>query len=558
MKIFRVFTGKTSWSDRGQGFGILLLLSAILFAVSVALRFKYFGDIASGNSEASTGDILRWTRMWFEEGPASVRFQMPDLFKSIESPDLSSRGIYLSYPPGVVLFPYLISLLVGHYPSPSTLMGVNLLGHFFAGVCAGRIIQICLVRSGCKEFFTYGSVAIALILVYFSRGPFYFLQNVYVHDTAVILWISLLTIVELQIWIDLNQSNKLRAIYFTLLFIFSFLALFTDWSAYFVLFLFFLVNLFCYQKSKKPEYLTLLILKSVAVILSLLFYMAIIFLNDYQNLLGRFSDRFGLGAGIGVDQKVSFDPRLLLDIGMTIFNLPTVFFALLILLGYFAYFFSVVKKDQAGFSSFEKRYIYFIVPFGLFLGGILYNLFFFNHTYFHLWSGIKFTIPIAFLVAISPLVILFFSEKFFKRRWLKFFLYISWFPAVFLAGYTLKQCFDTGGLFPPRDRFAIEYRYLDSVREKLIFSDVVFSYDFSVGQKTLQSAYLSRPVYRVQTPDEVIKKLTAVGNNATAILFYRSENSPSPWNNALAVINRLGDYGGYHVVRLALKSKAES
>ena len=171
---------------RGVGIGGLLLLLGAIFWLSVLERQPRFGDLQGRGHEWLTGSAVKFTRNWFREGAWNLRFAMLENPRSIEFPDLRSRQPYVSYPVGCLLPVYATSMLTRREPSPALVMSVNLASHFIGALAIFAIIALALEELGLAASARVSFALLGFLFYVFLPGPFYWFQNVYFSDQAIV------------------------------------------------------------------------------------------------------------------------------------------------------------------------------------------------------------------------------------------------------------------------------------------------------------------------------------------------------------------------------------
>ena len=99
--------------------------------------------------QEGTGLTLKYSRNWWREGRAQPA--VPVLLHrplSIETPTIETRGIYPSYPPGIVVEVHTVAKLCGREPGPAMVMRMNLATHLLTALCLGLTVFAVLVRNG--------------------------------------------------------------------------------------------------------------------------------------------------------------------------------------------------------------------------------------------------------------------------------------------------------------------------------------------------------------------------------------------------------------------------
>src|ERR1700728_2065343 len=103
------------------GLTFAIAIVAGIFAISLFWRLQLASEISGDRTELVTAQLYAWLQNWVHDGALSIHFTMPYRPLSIESFDLRHRDeLYRSYPPGVLVPPYLLFLM--YKQAPMTLL----------------------------------------------------------------------------------------------------------------------------------------------------------------------------------------------------------------------------------------------------------------------------------------------------------------------------------------------------------------------------------------------------------------------------------------------------
>lgn len=182
-------------------FSITTLVLLTLVTVAVALyswRFRrdMFDTMASGH-EWLTASTVIFSRNWYLEGALKLRLLQLWNPRSIEFPDIASRQVYVSAPPGTVIPIYITSCLLGTEPSVAIVHGYNLVSHCLITLTLALTVYYVL-RSHSFTVFSCSLMACAAIC-FFLLFPvnMYGFQNIFYSDQAVVLPAVLFIFLEL-------------------------------------------------------------------------------------------------------------------------------------------------------------------------------------------------------------------------------------------------------------------------------------------------------------------------------------------------------------------------
>lgn len=215
---------------------VLVLVGLCL--LSVVIRLDWFGELSSGKHSWLTEHSINALRSWWIDGAWNSFFLNLPIPPSPIFSSLEERMVYVSYPPGHLLFPHLLSTLLQVPPSPSLLMAVNLVGHFLTAFFVFLLVD-SIARKFAKQKLQKLIALVAASIVLFSAGPSYWLQNVYFADQAVIPFFSAFLFFEYR-RLSSPHSSKWAWAVFTV----GLLGGLTDFLFFILLFLAFLNRLF--------------------------------------------------------------------------------------------------------------------------------------------------------------------------------------------------------------------------------------------------------------------------------------------------------------------------
>lgn len=174
----------------------LCLVTLCVFSYTVIIRAPWFGTLAQSHHQYLSAHTILDAKSWYREGPWNLGFGSFSHPRSIEFPTLSSRGFYPSYPPGYILPLYLAGLVQGHEPNISTLMAYNLANHFFIALALSLTVFVFMKQ---MEIGMVSSLFLSLTPVFMELllpGPLYWHQPTFFADQAVLLPFALFIFLE--------------------------------------------------------------------------------------------------------------------------------------------------------------------------------------------------------------------------------------------------------------------------------------------------------------------------------------------------------------------------
>lgn len=394
----------------------LLLLVAFasgLFAYSVDLRRSWFGTSPVCPETWLTSATLLCSREWYQEGPWHLRFGLVLDPNSIESPDLASREVYCSYPPGVILPIYALSQVLRREPSLKMLMAYGLFNHLAISVLLSFIAFFFVRRCGFGPINASLLASIPVVAFLFLPSPFYEFQMGYLHDLAVLLPFA--AYVFLECVRDQTTSMRARTILSWLQGLVAFFGILCDWLFAFVVFSLYMKRLAageiatwsCTDPCSPAKILGRFLRNSVRFWFSFalavgLFVLQLYHYNGFRVILGRFRERTGVTGHSFLSPTLDnrfWNTHMVRGYGTTGRTLVYVsFVALLLLIAYAVCYRVLRKRSNASVNAGAGLMFLLLVP------CVLQVFVFAQHSshMFHYFSTAKFALPIA----IIPFVLL--------------------------------------------------------------------------------------------------------------------------------------------------------
>jgi hypothetical protein len=486
-----------------------------LFIPSLFLRQEWFGEIAPGGHQWLSGHTLKAANQWYYGNPLHLGFGFIENPDSIEFNDLDARGSYASYPPGVIFPIYSLSILSKQPPSPTILETFNLANQFVNAILIAFIVFVVLVMDkkliNKKVIFIISLIAGAGYI--YLPGPFYWHQNVFFADQAVIMYILLATLLE--IFRDFQLTAKTKRILDLALFCTSLIGALTDW--YYWTFLFFIMIKRVLTGELKPyrmmEKIHRVLLWSFPLLLSgVLFLGQIIYLGSFDQMLIKMLERSGLLYSLNIDLTVDLSntvglsstdkPILLSDFWIEFLNINFTFIGRLVIyfiisflfLYLLIYVFKKIRKQEVHMDLLLK-YSYLITG-----PALLHFLLLSNHSMIHSFAALKMSLPLLIVgFAWLPIYIINNLHKILSPFLRSFFVF-SLISATLI--YYLICIPKSLTLFPDNDWELITLGKM--VRDNTSVSDVVFSNFYEIPAiPPVAISYSNKRVYLVNSAADI-------------------------------------------------------
>ena len=504
----------------------ILLLFAItigLFQYTVKIREPWFGTLSSRHHQWLSGSTLKFSKIWYREGPLNLRFGMIENPESIEFPTLLSREPYPSYPPGSVLPIYLISKLRGHEPTASLLMGYNLSNHFLIAFFLSLTIFFFLLQLKFSYLTCFLLSIVPILLELLLPAPLYWHQNVFFADQAVILPFVLFILLEV---IRGNIKNrKMSGIINILQGLLLFYGTLTDWLFVFVALAVYIKRIFNSEIRKDMYSFTKISVKYwfPSILALSLFIVQLYSLGiSPQAMINKLLYRTGLGAG-GEKYIANFFGRFWEG------HITNGYGAVAIVLLWGSLFLFILFFVYTGFQHFRKKQINKKVKKTLSLIGILLipcfmQIYFLkSHSWVHDFSTLKFSIPLAAIpFVLTPILIFSFlegSERSYSHHKRHIVLPIIIVCIIMSVGIYLKNEHPRFKSFFPEPNKS--YREIgEFISTNTQYKDIVFSPNFEIPiNPPQQLSYSMKRVYEVNSIFDIYNKVKSINKEFEINIF---------------------------------------
>jgi hypothetical protein len=237
------------------------ILTVLIMTVLVYTGYKYFCNTAFTGHEARgthiwlSASTVKFVNNWLKEGPFNLHFLMLEYPDSIEFNNLSEREVYISYPPGAVIPPYILAKLL-HKPE----IQIGFIKQFLKIKFLLDVLLVCFIfysvfRRILRRKNRKATATTAVILsICWMLMPInlYYLRNVYFSDQCVISVVLLFFLLEIydSYFSAKTIKSPLRCVYFVFKFFISLFGVLTDYYFLFVLFISWLVKIVPLFKAK--------------------------------------------------------------------------------------------------------------------------------------------------------------------------------------------------------------------------------------------------------------------------------------------------------------------
>jgi len=268
--------------------GCLAMLILVCFGYAQFYNKAFSGYEAQGANIWLSASTVKFVNNWLKEGPLNLKFIMYELPDSVEFKNLAEREAYISYPPGSIVPPYILARLLN-----KSEIQVGFIKQFLTMKFLLDTLLVCLIaysifrivfRLPRSNMAIFTSIISALSWMCLPIN-LYFLRNVYFSDQGVITVV--LIYIMLEIWGErFTKTPSVKFIYLGFKFLVSLCGVLTDYYFLFLLFVSWLVRIVPLVKSK--ENLKKIFLASLIYVMPVLlglglFYLQISQVSNYEN-----------------------------------------------------------------------------------------------------------------------------------------------------------------------------------------------------------------------------------------------------------------------------------
>lgn len=365
------------------------LVTGLVFGWSVLVRWAYVDDLTNTTHQWLTMSTKTFTDSWLAEGAMGHGFALLEHPPSIEFADLQARRPYVSYPPGAIVWPYVLARLRGEQRVSART--VHLCGMAAHGVVVGCVFAMVWLLGRATLPLRRALLAVgAGLFLSVTQPMLYFFGMVYFADTAVLPLTSLVVLIELLRVRDLG-SGRSRSVLAVVQMVALGLAVLTDWFGVVVglcVVLFRVLD----ARGRTPHVASHTHWAAVPALVMLaglaLFAMQVQSLDGGSLLRARLLERT-YSAGV-----VAGDP-LIVQLGVILVKRLTIPYAL-VLAGLAAYGFRTWRRHAAEVDV-QRRVLAWVLLL-LLLPVVLHMALLVNHTAAHRFSALKFLIMLAVLL----------------------------------------------------------------------------------------------------------------------------------------------------------------
>ena len=519
---------------------VLVAVILALFSYSVYLRRLWFGVYSGQNHDWLTASTVMFTDNWFREGIWNLRFGM---YEEPKSPELStqiSRDPYISYPPGSVLPVFAISLVSGHEPTAGLVMGYDLLNQLLVTLVLSLTVFFFLSGLKVKPPLAAAFALVPAVLELLLPSPFYFFQNSFFSDQAVILPFALAVFLEVLHGEAAGRRQRVIGIIQGLVF---FYGTFTDWLFVFVFAAFYIKRLLAREIHLRPG--RRFLRESFGFAAGFLAGIAMFFIQlilmmwsnlgwAYQYLDHKYFVRSGIGSSDGfkgfMDYFRAIRRHVWKGYGRTGEILVLLSILLMLVIGFYVAWAAIKKRKSKEVAKIAQLTFILIAP------CILQMYIFLDHSAVHSFSALKLSLPIAVVPFVCfPLFLAILVRDRVPRLPLSRTLPFLAAAAVLLAvAYALAERGSYQLFFAPRNN-AWYHDATVTLRHDAP-DDVVFSPDFEIPYHPPQPVALSmKRVYQVGSAEQIRSKLaSARGDYRVEIVFMHKPQPGTYWYPAIA------------------------
>ncbi|MFH1114848.1 MAG: hypothetical protein V1792_13115 [Pseudomonadota bacterium] len=529
----------------------LCVVSLWIFSHTVTIRAPWFGTLAESHHQYLSAHTVLDAKSWYREGPWNLFFGSFSHPGSIEFPTLESRGFYPSYPPGYILPIYLTGLITGNEPNVSTLMNYNLANHLFIALILSLTVFVFMRQ---MDIGTSASVALSLspiVMELLLPGPLYWHQPTFFADQAVLLPFALFIFLEV-VRDSLEPGTRSRTLLGVCQGLVLFYGFLTDWLFVFVSLVVYAKRLSEGEMGRSPYSFVCGSLKywSGALVALSLFAAQLFMLGGFSTLFRKFLWRASVfKTEIPLDRNplktydffdVFWGHHIPYNFGEPA---PYILWASLILLSVISFILVHGRYIRGEPPPLKVRKTLNLIS--MFLVPCFLQIYFLKqHSLIHLFSALKFSLPMAVVpfVLIPVLAWVFLESKSGQIHALRngpmgvrrrvALGCIALFPVILAVLYVQAQHPRYPSLFPkPNKAFDIVGPFID---QNTGWSDVVFSPHSEVPERPQEwLSYTMKRIYRIGSVNDLYGRIRGLQGDYVVNIFvmdaYRDRISADLW-----------------------------
>jgi hypothetical protein len=516
--------------------------TVVLFVYTVEIRSPWFGVLAESHHQYMSAHTMKDAKSWYREGPWTLYFGSFDNPRSIEFPILSSRGVYATYPPGYIWPIYLLGVVGRHEPTVAMLMNYNLANHFLIALFLSLTVFLFLRQLELSFSVSLVFSLIPMLLELLLPGPIYWHQATFFADQAILLPFVLFLFLEVLRYQATGWSQKtLLNLSQSAILLYGFL---TDW-----LFVFVAAVVFCKRVlegelgSSVRSFITgsLAYWSAPAVALSL-YGVQLYLLNGFSQLKAKF---FWRSSFLKSQVPLDLDPAKSFSFADVFWGhhvpysfgkaaVPLLWYVLVLVLVAAAILGCRALLTGRGVSVPVRRTLWLTAMFLLPCFLQVYVLK--QHSLIHLFSALKFSLPLAVVpLVLAPVLILLILEDLAPailpnaashRDWMR----RTGLPAtaglcLFLTvAYVYGEHSRFSDLFPrPNLAFEVVGGFID---RNTGWRDVIFSPHAEVPERPPEwLSYTMKRIYRIRSVDDLYRRIRPIKGDYVVNIFVIDEYS---------------------------------
>ena len=546
---------------------VVTMFTSFFFARSVTVRerwivptFMSFQNYYQRHRDV-TAFHLGFVNNWLKEGAFHLNFGLYMHPASVEMPTLDKRNFYASYPPGLIIPIYLLFKTLdftGIFPNIYEKRGTqlllltlyNYLMHLLLALVLCFLVFFICIRFGFDRLNSVLLAIIPAIVQFHNANSLYYHHAFYNMELAIMFPFTLYVFLEfLRAYYVSPRILQIVRILQPLL---MFYGVLTDW-----LFIFVAITVYATRLIRKeisiPASLPFLLqwlkhgilfftpaLAALAVwIFQIAHYLQNVGHTDLatatisagnMKLFDKLVERTGLADGVN-DYLYYLKTTFITHIknGYGISGLLIIFATLWVATRGKKF----MKNRNNSTNQATTFYLIFLVP------CIVHNLFFVSHSHDHIYSSLKFSIPLSFAFALMPILVL---QMVCKNHLLPSLQItasgrnIAWVTIISLSSALLYGYIQIHDKHPVTKMFSSpDYSFMlvgDFVKKNTNYQDIVFS-DFhylTSDYNTVTVHFANKIIHYARNLDYVYQKTNKIEQNFTIKILYNMESKSEASN----------------------------
>jgi hypothetical protein len=485
---------------------------------------------------------------------------MFDHFFALETPLLAQRLAYESYPPGMIVSPWLVSTILRAPPTPALINAVNLAEHLLLALTLAAIVLVHGARFRWPTPVVAALATVAALVVIFSRGALQYFTIYHVADITVLPYLAIYLLCEAMLDDDqVAHRHRIVAIQQVA----AFMSAYTDWLFYFFFAAVLCKRLLLRQLPLRPvrtAFVQIAVFAAGGAAALALHAYSLTALHLWARLWGRFLARTNLSgeqAGPLTRLNEAFW-HAALSWNFNEISIAILRWTYIIAAGTICAVFAlaVARRSFAWLRPETSRLLGFLAV--IVAACVIQTYTLSDHSFNHLWSGLKFVLVLSLIsFSLGPMAVTeVLRDAGAPKPIISTGAVLGVAAALICASLYARAAATTVTANFGKPRHDLQLLG-ETIGRHVLATDLIVSPSFGIGPKTPAFPFIRRMVHH--TPDAadalfIVRCVPATRDdkdNRYRILVVARDPLPTQWEDALAGVPRVSRDNGLTFIRLS-------